>query len=362
MAGGAGERFWPLSRKNRPKQLLNLTDPSKSLLEESVGRIAALIPPEQVFVATGRHLQAPIRAADLPIPDENVIAEPCKRNTAGCLVYAAAVALARFDSSASDLTMAVVTADHQIGEVEKFLHTVEVALAAAETEQALVTIGIKPTRAATGYGYIEIPEGAVTCAGSSREFPVYKVASFHEKPDLYTANQYLESGRFLWNSGMFFWTVSAFLSELDQTAPQYAETCRQMQTAIANGDEQTVEEVFAALPGESIDYVLMEHARNVLVTPGTFPWDDVGSWDALERTFPHDGNGNVTVGDPVLVESSNCIVYNEPGADQTAVAIVGCEDLVVVTTKDGMLVVPKERVQGVRAAVKALKERNASQL
>jgi len=362
MAGGVGERFWPLSRRARPKQLLRLTSPTQSLLGEAVARLRPLISAEHIFILTGRHLVPAIRDAGLGIPAANVVGEPCKRNTAGCLVYAAATALAVSGRDAADLTMAVVTADHQIGEHDRFRTTLAAALDAAERDAALVTVGIRPGRPATGYGYIEMPAGAEPTPGSSAESPVYPVARFLEKPDPATAEQFMTDGRHLWNSGMFFWRVSSFIAELEHASPAHAAAVETVRRALAAGDQTSADRAFAALPDISIDYALMEHARRILVVPGVFPWEDLGAWDGLDRTFDHDANGNIAIGDPVLVDSRNCIVYNEPGAPRMAVGVVGLADLVVVTTADAVVVVPKHRAQDVRAVVAELQRRGASQV
>ncbi|MBO7620934.1 MAG: mannose-1-phosphate guanylyltransferase/mannose-6-phosphate isomerase, partial [Victivallales bacterium] len=201
MAGGAGERFWPLSRGNHPKQLLKLTGSGQSLLEEAVERSMAIVPPSNIYIATGKNLQKAIQDADLGIPPENVIAEPCKRNTAGCLIFAAATILARYNLSPEELTVGVLTADHRIPDTDPFVNTVEAALEAAEKFNALVTIGIQPVRPETGYGYIEIAEDNKK---QDTDTPCYKVASFREKPTPENAAKYIASGNFLWNSGMFF--------------------------------------------------------------------------------------------------------------------------------------------------------------
>ena len=362
MAGGAGERFWPLSRCTRPKQLLDLTDSGSCLLAEAVGRIAPLVAPERIFIVTGRHLQDAIRQASLGIASENVIAEPCKRNTAGCLVYAAAAILSRLPSDPSRISMGVVTADHQISPADRFQETVRVAFEAAEDEDALVTIGIRPTRAETGYGHIEIPAALPETQAEGAAHPVCEVLSFREKPDIDTARRFLATGRFLWNSGMFFWRLSTFLTEMQHAAPEFAGAARDIQAALRASDQEAADCVFAGLPDISIDYALMERARSVLVVPGTFAWDDIGAWDALDRTFPHDEHGNIAVGDPILVDSENCIVYNASGAAGTAVAVVGMADTVVVTTEDAVAVVAKDRAQDVKAAVTELRRRESSQL
>jgi mannose-1-phosphate guanylyltransferase len=362
MAGGSGQRFWPVSRHNHPKQLLRLTTPDLSLLQEAVARLSGLIPPERIYVITARHLVDPIRHGGIGLPDENVIAEPCKRNTAGCLVYAAAHLVAKYGVAPEDITMAVVTADHQIPDHEAFLRRVEAALDAADSLEGLVTIGIKPSRVETGYGYIELPENAESVMGHQTGLPVYRAAQFLEKPTLREAEHYVESGRYLWNSGMFFWRISSFLKELEHANPVFADTMLDLAAALGDGREADAERVFAELPDISIDYALLENAKDVYVAPGRFQWDDVGAWDALARTLPADGRGNVTMGDPVLIDAEDCIVYNAPGADRMAVAVVGCKDLIVVTTEDGILVVPKDRAQDVKKAVIALKERGGQQL
>ena len=327
MAGGAGERFWPLSRGNHPKQLLKLTGSGQSLLEEAVERSMAIVPPSNIYIATGKNLQKAIQDADLGIPPENVIAEPCKRNTAGCLIFAAATILA--------------------------------ALEAAEKNNALVTIGIQPVRPETGYGYIEISEDNKK---QDTETPCYKVASFREKPTPENAAKYIASGNFLWNSGMFFWRLSTFQNEFGKANPVMAQTLEDLTDALMEQDSTRAGQIFNALPNISIDYALMEKAAHVMVIPGKFVWDDVGSWDALDRTIPKDLNGNVEVGDPILIDCQDCIVYNAAGQKNLAVGAVGLKDMIVVVSGDSLLILPKDRAQDVRKVVVALREKNAEQL
>ena len=367
MAGGVGERFWPLSRQARPKQLLNLDDPRRCLLLEAVERLVPLIPPERIFVVTGKALVAPIRAAQVGVPDENILAEPLKRNTAGCLAYASAVAVTRFGDP-EQITMAVVTADHRIGPPARFRATLETALSAAETGNALVTIGVRPARPEPGYGYIEVAESAerrtspASAAVSETATPVLPVLRFCEKPDRATAETFLRAGRFYWNSGMFFWTLGTFLREIRSASPLIYQTIEKMIQALADGNVPTLERLFAGLPDISIDYALLEKAKQRLLVVSDFIWDDIGAWDALARTFPHDAAGNVAIGDPVLLDSSDCIVYNDPGAARMAVGVVGMHDVAVIVTADAVLVVPKQRAQDVKDIVKALKARRAPQL
>jgi mannose-1-phosphate guanylyltransferase len=362
MAGGSGERFWPLSRKSKPKQLLRLANPDESLLSEAVARLAKKIPDTDIFIATARHLCKSIENAQLPIPSDNILAEPCKRNTSGCLYFVAANMLARFGDEAESITLAIVTADQEIKNAPLFLETVETALDAAEKADALVTIGIFPSRPETGYGYIEMVTDQGPIAGSTEENAVFPVVRFVEKPDSESVRRFLATGHYLWNSGMFFWRLETFMNELKKVQPEAEQKIRDMAAALKANDQNTVDEIFATLPDISIDYALMERASKVLVAPGDFHWDDVGAWDALDRNFPQDEQGNVAIGDPVLVDVENSIVYNDSGAEKIAVGVVGMRDVVVVVSDDGILVAPKAKAQDVKAVVRELKKRNAKQL
>lgn len=361
MAGGSGERFWPLSRAAHPKQLLRLTDPDKTMLHEAVDRLAPMIPPERIFVVTGGHLVDAIRAGHVGIPDTNVVAEPCKRNTAGCLVYAAAVVQQRLGLKPEELSMAVVTADHQIGDADRFRETVDAALSVAEEQGALTTHGIVPTRPETGYGYIQASSFDAPLA-ETNGVSVLPVAAFHEKPDRDTAQKFLDAGNYFWNSGMFFWRLDSFWSELDAAQPAMAETGRAIEAALRAGDQAKADTLFEGLESVSIDYALMEKAAHVAVARADYAWDDVGAWPALDRTRKQDAAGNVLQGDPVVVDSTNCIVYNDAGAEKMAVGVVGMDDAIVVVSGDAVLVIKKDRAQDVRAVVEELKRRNAKQL
>ena len=342
MAGGSGERFWPVSRRLHPKQLLRLTSPTDTMLHESVNRLKPLIAAEHIYVQTSEELVPAIRAANLGIPDENVIAEPCRRNTAGCLAYAAAHMLARYGGDGANLSMAVVTADHRIGDNNAFAETVAKIMSVVESEPVLGTIGIPPTRPSTGFGYIQ--------------------AILDEKPPLDVAKSYVASGDYFWNSGMFFWNIATFVKEFDAADPAYGQAIRAMAAAKADGDNEKVVKIFEGLTSISIDYALMEKANKVAMVNATFAWDDIGTWSALERSREADEHGNVPQGDPVLIDSEGCIVYNDEGADARAVAVIGVTDLVVVVTKDAVLVVPKDQTEDVKKAVQALQARNAKQL
>lgn len=361
MAGGSGERFWPLSRKTRPKQLLHLTSPDETMLEDAVNRLLPVIPRENIHIASNRMLMDAIREAMPAHPPGNVLGEPLKRNTTGCLAYAAAHLLAKFGDG--DAAVAVTTADHLVGDPEKFETALRAALDFAAANDALVTMGIKPSRPETGYGYIEVPEDRQP-AGEHHGLPVYKVIQFLEKPGRERAAEYIRTRRFYWNSGMFFWRLSVFLDSMRAAMPEVARTIRRMADILRDspGDEAAIEAEFGKLPNLSIDYALMEKADNVYVVPGRFPWDDVGSWDAFARLRQSDGRGNTVHGGPVLIDCANTTVYNHPGEDKMAVCVVGMEDVNVVVCEDGVLVCHKDRAQDVRRAVDELKKRGAKQL
>lgn len=358
MAGGSGERFWPLSRQNHPKQLLNLTSETKNMLQEAVERLIPLIAPEHIYVVTGGHLVKAIRGAGVGVSDENVVAEPCKRDTAGCLVFAAAHILAKYGGDGSKLSMAVVTADHQIGAPELFCKTIDASLHVAETQGALVTHGIVPTRPDTGFGYIQesSDEGEAMKVGGIR---MAKAEAFHEKPNEEKAEDFIATGHYFWNSGMFFWRVDTFVEEMRLARPEMADVIEGMAKSIEDGDNDRATGLFEALEGISIDYALMEHSNNVIVVRAEYPWDDVGSWPSLDRTRERDEHGNVGIGNPVILDSENTIVYNDVGEEAMSVSVIGVRDLVVVVSKDGVLVVPKDQAMHVRDGVKALRARGS---
>ncbi len=362
MAGGIGERFWPMSRSSHPKQLLTLTSSGQSLLAEAVQRSRQLVPDENIFVVTGRSLQSAIVDAQLGIPEENILVEPAKRNTAGCLIFAAATILARHrDKGPEEVTIGVFTADHRIPEAAQFVETARAAMEEAENTNSLITIGIRPVRPEVAYGYLEV-DTASQRLNQNEKFPLFRVASFHEKPDAATAAKYIAAGHCYWNSGMFFWRLSTFQNEFNRANPILAETLEDLSDAIMANDDRRAAAIVDAMPNISIDNALMEKSDRITVIPGNFLWDDLGAWDALARTFPQDEQGNVSYGDPVVLDSTGCIIYNAPGAEKVAVAAVGLKDVLVVVNDDAVLVMPKSRAQDVRAVVRALRDRGASQV
>lgn len=337
LAGGSGERFWPVSTRERPKQFLHLTDPERSLLREAAERAAAMVGWEATYVSTGRHLASQSQSECAALPPGNVLAEPTKRNTLGALVWAAASLIAKHPEDWAETTVAVLTADHRIAPEDAFHATLDQAMTLAEETGALVTIGIQPDRPETGYGYIEV--GEPVAAGRW-------VRRFTEKPDAATAAGYVAGGQHLWNSGMFFWTLAAFMAELQQAEPDAATAAREIAACLASGDQAGAETAFEGLRGVSIDYALMEKAGRVAVVKADFDWDDLGAWDALSRSLPSDEGGNVGIGRRRVLESSGCVVYsNDPAVE---VCVLGAEDLVVVVESGTVMVCPKSRAQEVR--------------
>lgn len=363
MAGGSGERFWPVSREKKPKQLLKLTHSDLNLLEEAIERLLPIVPTERLFVCTNQKLQDPIRASMTRIPPENILVEPARRNTTGCLSFATAHLLARFGKETEESIMAITTADHRIGDDDAFRNTIQAAIWYAREHDALMVVGLLPNRPETGYGYIEVPS-TNHAAAAYKGIEIYPTSRFREKPSLAEAKDYISKGRFYWNSGMFFWRTSTFLSAMEKHAPEIHKNILAMRDAILTGynPDSVVASLFEKLPNLSIDYVLMEKADHVFMAHGEFPWDDVGLWDSLSRFHEKDEHSNIAVGDPILLECKGVTAYNESGASRMAVGIIGMENVIVVTTEDGVLVCPKDRAQDVRKIVEKLKERNASQI
>ena len=337
MAGGSGERFWPVSTRLRPKQFLKLASPDQTLLSQAVDRAISVAGPDGAYIATGLHLVDP-SGQDCPqLQSDNILAEPAKRNTAGCLVWVAANLIARNPDTWSQISMAVLTADQRINTAEQFLATVNQAMTTAESTGGLVTIGIPPTRPETGFGYVECGEPE---AGALR------VIRFREKPDVATAEEFCRAGNFLWNSGMFFWTLSAFMAALELAQPEMAAKTRTIAGQLAAGDHAGANATFESLPNLSIDYALMEKADQVYVVPAQFDWDDLGSWDALSRSLPLDESGNVLQGKARQLDSAECVIYNESSSIE--VAILGLEGIAVVVTDGQVMVIPKDMAQDVK--------------
>jgi mannose-1-phosphate guanylyltransferase len=353
MAGGAGTRFWPASRALRPKQLLPLAGP-EPLLTATVRRIASRVPAERVYVATGAHLLEQTAAALPAVPRANLLAEPVPRNTAPCIAWASAV-IARTDPEA---VVCVFPSDHHVTDEPAFLAVVDRAIAGAE-RGAIVTVGIVPSRAETGYGYVEV--------GGEIEHGLYRVERFVEKPDRPRAETYLAANahgpKFLWNAGMFFFRAHLMLDAVRTHLPDLAEGLRTIDEAAQRGEEaKALADIFPTLPSVSIDYGVMEKEGNVAVVPGDFGWNDLGSWQSAWELAEKDAAGNALPADAVAIEAHGNLVVSLATGKKKVWALAHVEDLVIVETDDAVLVLPRERAQEVRAVVEALKARGGGLL
>jgi mannose-1-phosphate guanylyltransferase len=337
MAGGAGTRFWPASRANRPKQLLPLTG-GAPLLAETVRRLAPLVTEDRVVVVTGEHLAEGTAKALPNVPPAQILKEPAPRNTAPCIAWANAV-VAKLDP---DAVVAVLPSDHFIGDEPAFRKVLERAIESAASGR-VTTIGIVPTRPETGYGYIEL--GADLGAG------VREVARFVEKPDRKTAETFLTGKRHVWNAGMFFFRVKDMSALVAEHLPALADGISKIE-----GDPRALASVFPTLPSISIDHGVMEKARGLAVIPAEFGWNDVGSWESAWELGTRDERGNALDEGAVAIDATGNLVRSLGSAKgKKVVALVGVNDLVVVDTDDALLVLPRERAQDVRLVIEELK-------
>jgi len=345
LSGGSGERFWPLSRRARPKQLLRLVA-EKTLLEQTVARLDGLIPPERILVLTNADQEAAVRELLPDLPAENIVAEPVKRDTAAAVALGSGWVALR-DHSA---TMIVLPADHVIKNTAAFQATLTTAAAAAEETGALVTIGVKPTWPCPGFGYIEQGE-AVRLRGVTTTGGIHHVVRFREKPNADLAESFLRKGNFRWNAGMFVWSVPSVLSEFNRHTPELASFISQVR---AQGNfEKTVRDRFAKLPRISFDYAIMEKADRVLVVEASFDWDDVGSWTAVAKYLEKDAEGNATNCEITTVDSTNNIIFNP---DTTRIALLGVHNLIVVRTSDAVLICHRHQAEKIKNLVGKLPE------
>jgi mannose-1-phosphate guanylyltransferase len=346
MAGGGGTRFWPRSRQKRPKQFLALGG-ERTLLQLAFDRVASLIPPERTWIITAEaHREEAAR--QLPsLPEGQIVGEPCGRDTAACIGLGASL-IAHKDR---DATMLVMPADHLIEPVEDFRRAVQVAAAMAEERPAsLVTFGIVPTFPATGYGYIHRREEAAR----RQDVAVYKVQSFREKPSADVAERFVASAEYYWNSGIFVWKALTILDALRGRQPKLHAAVERIADAWPTSQRADVlQQEYPALERISIDYAVMEHAKEVLVVQAPFRWDDVGSWLALERMHARDARGNTVLGLHAGIETSNCVIASDSGH---LVATVGVEDLLIIQDGNATLVAARNQEGAVKQLVELLKK------
>jgi mannose-1-phosphate guanylyltransferase len=347
MAGGSGTRFWPKSRRDRPKQLLQLHGDA-TMLQKTVARILPLVAPERVLIVTGAD-QAAATQDQLPqLPASNIVAEPCPRDTAACVGLAAWIVRTR-DSIGS---MIVMPADHVIEPSHAFLDTIRAGVSVVEADPTtLVTFGIRPTRPETGYGYIERGELIETRDG----VPVNRVVQFREKPDRQTAEEFLSSGRFAWNSGLFLWRAQAILDELERHRPDLAGALARVGSALGTADEAAViAREYPNLPKAPIDKAVMEKAANVRVLEVRYDWNDVGDWRSLATLLPQDAQGNALQGHVIARDTRNSIVISDDGG---LIATIGLDDIVIVQSGKATLVARRNQLDQLKAMVEGLSER-----
>ena len=343
MAGGVGSRFWPSSRESLPKQFLDILGVGKSLIRLTYERFTSLVPPERILVVTNK-IYKDLVAEHIPeIPTANIITEPSRNNTAPCVAYTAL----RLEAMNPKATFVIAPSDHVILKEKEFLDKIEQALDYASKQEAIVTLGIQPTRPDTGYGYIESSGGTGD---------LQKVASFREKPDTATAQKYLDAGGYYWNAGIFVWSVKTILNSFQKNAGEILEILSKDKSKYNTAEEQDyIDEVYPLTPSISVDYAILEKATNVSTIPADIGWSDLGTWNALHAYMDKDEQGSVVIGDnTMLVNSGNCIVKSDA---KKLVVIKDLKDYIIIDESDVLLVYPKSQEQEIKAMRKSITQK-----
>ena len=347
MAGGVGSRFWPRSRKNLPKQLLNIFG-QQTMIQETVDRIRNLVPPENILIITNKVQKALVEEQLSFIPKENVVAEPVGRNTAPCVGLAAQI----ISKKSKDAVFVTLPADHLIKNRKKFIDTLNKSIEFAYNSKGLVTFGITPTRPDTGYGYINFKKSEV-------EKNIHKVIKFVEKPDAQKAKSYLESGNFFWNSGMFVWRTDVILDEISAYLPELSKGLNELDKSIGTNEfDGALEVFFNSIKGISVDYGIMEKSDKVFMIEGDFDWSDVGSWETVYELSRKDENANAVVGDVYTKKTNSSYIFSP----NKFTSVIGLQNIVVIDTPDALLVCNRENVQEVRDAVEYLTKNDKPEL
>jgi mannose-1-phosphate guanylyltransferase len=352
MAGGRGERFWPLSHEKMPKQLLALLG-KKSFLQEAVERVLPLVPAKNIFIITNTAQVAEVRKQLPKLPKDNVVAEPMGRDTCAAVTLGAALVGARSTTG----VMAVLPADHVIPDAKKFQQVLSDAFDVAAQGQAIVTIGIKPTEPATGYGYIQTGNELPTPPGAKKTKTIfYKAERFVEKPNFETALEYVNSGQYRWNAGMFVWSFITVTNGLQAHQPEMFAACQRWFKVAANPAKlaKILAKEYPDVKKISIDFALMEKAQNVICADGAFEWDDLGAWPAIARHVKQDAEGNAAVGDFIHVDAARNIIYDARTKNRTPICVVGLRDSILVQTDDAVLLAHKSQAQKIKELVKKL--------
>jgi len=347
MAGGIGTRFWPYSRYSYPKQFLDVLGTGKSLLQLTFNRFNKICPKENIYIVSNDRYEALI-GEQLPGLDKNqILLEPDRRNTAPCIAYASY----KIRQKNKDAKLVVTPSDHAIFMEEEFVRTIDVGLKFIEDDSKLITIGIKPTRPETGYGYIQFHQDS--------DSEVKKVKTFTEKPQLELAKTFLESGDFAWNAGIFIWKVGAIIESFEKFLPEIAETFHALEDDYYTDREmERIEWAYAHTKGISIDYGVMEKADNVYVIPGDFGWSDLGSWASLHEIKDKDENGNVVDGQAMIYNSNNCILKTPK---EKLVVIQDLEEYLVADCDDVLLICKKDAEKEIRSFVNDVKNLKGDQ-
>ena len=350
MAGGRGERFWPQSRLKRPKHLLPIVGDAP-MLTQTIRRLEGLVSVDRIFVITNVEQRESVLETCPNLLPDRVIGEQVGRDTAAAVGLAALLV----EKEGEDASFALLPADHVIENAVEFQATLETAFEAAEAEDQLVTVGIKPTFASTGYGYLEQGEAV----GEYADRSVSSVSRFVEKPNLEKAEEYLNAGNYFWNAGMFIWRPGVILAEIDRLVPKLSQGLRELKDAWASSGnlELAMDQVYPGLEKISIDFAVMEKAKRVVMVESTFDWDDVGEWPAIERHYSKDENGNVFKGAGVALDASGNLTFSEDGH---CITLLGVKDLIVVQSGDATMVCHKDKAQQVKALAQAVGEQNPS--
>ena len=345
MAGGSGTRLWPRSRKKKPKQLLDIVS-SKTMIQETVDRLDGLIDLDRIIVVVGEMHFKDIDQQLALVPTENILIEPEGKNTAPCIGLAAV----HIRACEKNAVMIVLPSDHLIKNASRLRTVAKAAATVAQHDNSLVTIGIRPTFPETGYGYIQIGKKIDSVQGEE----VHKVIAFTEKPTLAVAKKFLKSGDYMWNSGMFVWTVNTILDQIKKYLPELHKGLMKIEASIGKDSESRVlAKVYGSVEGESIDFGVMEKAGEVMLLKGDFGWNDIGSWAAMEQLWPKDKDGNFLDAEVISIESSGNIIHST----KKLVAVISLKDIVIIETEDALLVCAKDRAPDVRRVVEELKKR-----
>ncbi len=335
MAGGVGSRFWPASRDQKPKQFLDILGVGKSLIRLTFERFLSIIPAERILVVTHKNYKS-LTQEHLPeIPEQNIITEPSRNNTGPCVAYTAF----RLQAMDPKAVFVIAPSDHVILKEDEFLEHIKEALDYAAHNEAIVTLGIQPSRPDTGYGYIETSE-------DSRQI-LKRVSSFREKPDLATAEEYLRSGNYYWNAGIFIWSAMTILQNFKKDSPDiYSILATDVSKYNTSGEQDYIDSVYPTTPSISVDYAILEKARNVFTIPVDIGWSDLGTWNSLHAYIDKDSDDTVLIGEnTIMIDSKNCLVKTDP---DKLVIIKDLDGFIVVDEEDVLLIYPKNKEQEIK--------------